>query len=120
MLKFRKSDNTVLAATHGRGMFTTTWLPSYTSGTTDELMISNALQVFPNPTDGRFEIKLENPGKGHLIIMDVTGRVITDELISEQTGTWQKAYDLTREPKGVYLVKAAYGDKSLVSRIVLK
>ncbi|MFA6129236.1 MAG: T9SS type A sorting domain-containing protein [Bacteroidales bacterium] len=120
MLKFRKSDNTVLAATHGRGMFTTTWLPSYTNGKTDEPLLSNGMQVFPNPTDGRFEIKLENPGKGNLTIMDVTGRVIKDDLISEQTGTWQKAYDLTREPKGVYLVKAAYGDKSLVSRIVLK
>lgn len=120
MLKFRKSDNTVLAATHGRGLFTTIWLPNHSSGRIDEKLISESLQVFPNPTDGRFEIKIENPGNSGLTILDIAGRIILTEEIKAQPGTWQKSYDLSGEPKGVYLIKVLAGNKALVARMVLK
>lgn len=120
MLKFRKSDNTVLAATHGRGMFTTTWQPGYTNGKEDILAESRGVQVYPNPTGGRFEVTIENPGKSGLIIMDVAGRIVVREEISIQNGTWQKSFDLSREPKGIYLMKAVTGGKGIVRRLIIE
>jgi len=120
MLKFRKSDNTVLAATHGRGMFTTIWSPNQLSGINREIGIADRVQVFPNPTGGRFEVRLDNPVQSNLIILDVSGRVIMNQEIREQSGTWQKTFDLTKQPKGIYLVKVESKDKISTTRLVLR
>lgn len=120
MLKFRKSDNTVLAATHGRGMYTTIWQPSFTNSRADETLVQEGIQVFPNPTDGLFEIKLNNPGLSNLAIMDVSGRIIMNQEIKEQSGTWQKTFDLTKEPKGIYFVRIKSSAKNLVTRLAIQ
>jgi len=120
MLKFRKSDNTVLVATHGRGLFTTIWQPVYTNGKTDESLVAESVQLFPNPTDGRFEVKLDNPGKSNLTIMDIAGRIIIKEEIKDQPGTWQKSFDLTKEPKGTYLINIRTEGGSITKRVVVK
>jgi hypothetical protein len=120
MLKFRKSDNTVLAATHGRGMFTTVWSPNQLSGIHQEIEAAGQVQVFPNPTDGRFELKLDNPGESQLTIMDVSGRTIITQEIRQQSGPWQKSFDLTKEPKGIYLIKVRSGYNTSTSRLVIK
>jgi hypothetical protein len=120
MLKFRKSDNTVLAATHGRGMYTTIWQPVYTSSIQDESISSADIQVFPNPTAGLFEVKLDNPANADLTIMDIAGRIVIQSEIKEQTGTWQKSFNLTKEPKGIYLVRVASKGKSEVTRLIVE
>ncbi|MCX6225855.1 MAG: T9SS type A sorting domain-containing protein [Bacteroidia bacterium] len=120
MVKFRTSDNTVLAATHGRGMFTAKWNPIFTSGKEDLITDPDLIQVYPNPSDGRFEVKLDNPGDGNLIIMDMAGRVVINEEISAQSGTWQKSFDLTKQSKGTYLVNVAVNGKTYANRLVLK
>ena len=120
MVKFRTSDNTVLAATHGRGMFTAKWNPVYTSGKTEVAVQSGLVEVFPNPSDGRFVVKLDNPGVAQLTIMDVAGKIVANEVIREQTGIWQKSFDLRREPRGVYLVKVVSQGKISATRVVLE
>jgi len=120
MLKFRKSDNTVLAATHGRGMFTTVWQPNYLNSIDNQTLSSKEIQVYPNPTSGRFDVKLDNPGNSGLIIMDMSGRIILNEEIKGQSGTWQKGFDLSREPKGVYLMKVTSAGKSTIKRLIIE
>ncbi len=120
MVKFRKSDNTVLAATHGRGMFTTTWKPVYTSGVSDISTAGEGVKVYPNPSTGRFEIKLDNPGKAELAIMDVSGRIVLSRVIEGNQGTWQQSFDLSRETKGVYLVKVISAGKVSALKLLLQ
>ncbi len=120
MLKFRKSDNMVLAATHGRGMFTTTWAPSYTNSVGNQSIVSDGMKVFPNPTHGRFEVKLDNPSNSTLTLLDISGRIVLNETITGQTGIWQKSFNLSKEPKGIYLVKVTTGGNVSVSRLVLE
>lgn len=120
MVKFRNSDNTVLAATHGRGMFTTIWEPVYTSGMPDVALAADLLTVYPNPSDGRFEVRLNLPGEGTLTVMDVAGRIVVNEQIPENAGAWQKFYNLSGQPKGTYLVKALSQGRLSVTRLVLE
>lgn len=120
MLKFRKSDNTVLAATHGRGLFTTIWQPVYTNSTNDVPVISQEVQVFPNPSDGRFEVKLNNPENSSLTLMDMSGRVILSKTINKQSGTRTDAFDLSKEPKGIYLINIRSEGSNVTQRIVVK
>jgi photosystem II stability/assembly factor-like uncharacterized protein len=120
MVKFRTSDNTVLAATHGRGMFTAKWEPVFTSGKEDVIAASDLMQVYPNPSDGRFTVKLDNPGNSNLNIMDVTGKMILNEEIKEAGNSWQKSFDLTKQSKGIYMVKLVSQGKTSTERLVLR
>lgn len=120
MVKFRTSDNTVLAATHGRGMFTTVWHPVYTTGKEDVAELSESILVYPNPSDGRFHVKLDPSGSFSLTITDIAGRTVLGEEIKGQYGTWQKSFDLTREPKGTYLVRVVSNGKITATRLVLE
>jgi photosystem II stability/assembly factor-like uncharacterized protein len=120
MLKFRNSDNTVLAATHGRGMFTAKWEPSFTNSVPEESVAAKEDLVFPNPSDGRFQVKFENPDEATLLILDVAGKVVLNEKITNTQGTWQKSYDLSKQPKGTYLVKITSQGKWYQSRLILQ
>jgi photosystem II stability/assembly factor-like uncharacterized protein len=120
MLNFRKSDNTVLAATHGRGLFTTTWLPSYTNSIADIANTSGGISVFPNPTDGRFDVRLTDPANSSLVIMDATGRIVFRKEINARSGNLVQSIDLSAEARGTYLLRIEGKGKTLVSRIVLQ
>ena len=52
MLQIRSQDNTVLAATHGRGLMFGTW--NYDPGTSLNDNSAFACEVYPNPSDGIF------------------------------------------------------------------
>jgi len=99
MLKFRKSDNTVLAATHGRGMFTTIWEPAFVSSTVDQ-WISDKVRIFPNPSNGMISIEIPPGSKLNISILDVTGRVVLSENIPDNPTTTRRSYNLTHQSKG--------------------
>ena len=106
MLKYRISDNTVLAATHGRGLFTTI-LPTVVTG-------------FNDPGNTKDFIKYINAENNRLLI--VTGtlqtRTMTTQLFNMAGQRLYRAsdryqnttIDLRSLPAGVYTVKCT-GDK---------
>ena len=102
MLKIRESDNTVLAVTHGRGMFTTEWEVSGSSSI-DNIRISENIDVYPNPTEGEFTIEMELKSKAVLKIYDTRGRLVLDEEFP--AGNTLRSYNISDEPKGMYLIQ---------------
>lgn len=78
MLQLRASDNTVLAATHGRGFFTTKW--DVATGIKSEK--TSHITVSPNPSSGKFSIAIpaEITTPVTLTVYDFSGRKV-----------WQKA-----------------------------
>ncbi|MCD4683192.1 MAG: T9SS type A sorting domain-containing protein, partial [Bacteroidales bacterium] len=58
MIQLRDADNTVLAGTHGRGFYTTTYLYDPTTKV-DELTYKSP-SIYPNPTKGSITIELKN------------------------------------------------------------
>ena len=103
-LKFRKSDNTVLAATHGRGMYTAVWEPNYVSSVGHIVLEEQEIKVFPNPSNGRFDIALNGKGKYQVTILDLSGRILIDQSFDHE-GFVRRSFDLTTEPRGTYLVR---------------
>jgi hypothetical protein len=59
MLQYRESDNLVLAATHGRGMFTSNFTAATTS-VDDVLADKKAFSIYPTISDGNFTIFAKN------------------------------------------------------------
>jgi hypothetical protein len=113
MLQLRKSDNLVLAATHGRGLFTMTW--NLLTGVMDKPL--EIFSVFPNPSTGTFCIStvLSQPAKVNLTVTDMQGRQVYQEIQTAVAGKFYKRIDLTGEPGGTYMVTLRNGGGSLWS-----
>jgi hypothetical protein len=117
MIRIRESDDVVLAATHGRGLFTTTWELSGTSGRVDDLAI-HELKIYPNPTHGicNLEISLQEPA--NMDILDAMGRIVKTEII--EAGFIHHQIDLRSETPGIYFARIETGGQVMNKRIILK
>ena len=82
MLKLRKQDNTVLAATHGRGLFTAFYPlePCLFIKENEE----HNLHVFPNPTLNTLNVRLPSGTMGHgkLVVFDGSGICAVEKRIN--------------------------------------
>ncbi len=65
--------------------------------------------IFPNPSEGRFQVKLQNPNQQsyHLYLRNSVGQTI----LSRETRGSQLSLDLSAYPKGVYLLQVEQGDR---------
>ncbi len=68
--------------------------------------LSSMLSVFPNPNNGRFELKLNATKRvnGEVVIVDVTGKRVYNEQL-DVMGTYFNTVDLSNMPKGLYTVQ---------------
>ncbi len=107
MLQLRKSDNTVLAASHGRGLFTSTW--DLSTGVPE--MNAAGPMVFPNPAKGLFRVSatLTQPGNAEIMVVDSHGKQVYRESFVAAKGYFQKPVNLENQPKGTYLVTLKNG-----------
>ncbi|MCK9421127.1 MAG: T9SS type A sorting domain-containing protein [Bacteroidales bacterium] len=113
MLQVRESDNTVLAASHGRGLFSMTW--DVTTGIADGKQLTD--NVFPNPTHGRFNIPLDltNGSVVDLCITNSMGKKIFIEKFFSAAGKSVKQVDMHSRSKGFYLVTLQANGKVILS-----
>jgi len=104
MLRIRKADLTVLAASHGRGLFTTTW--DLYAGTGNEKRIEQ-LSVYPNPAHGNFRITLPPaiPQEIRIRVYDHSGREVVATEVSVSDEARNPMIDLTGNPSGVYFIQ---------------
>jgi len=74
------------------------------------------MTVFPNPSTGLFAVHMPSSGKATLEVYDMKGsKVASAEFEGE---SYQ--LDLSREPKGIYLVTVSDGNEHYTKRIVLE
>jgi photosystem II stability/assembly factor-like uncharacterized protein len=101
MLRVRPSDNTVLAATHGRGFFTMTW--DLFTGIKDKN--SPTFNISPNPSTGDVVLQLPGNIKGiaALTITDQKGKILMKENLP-LSGETSHPLTLTHLPSGLYLL----------------
>lgn len=102
MLRLRKSDLTLIAATHGRGLFIHNNLTLGVEGTALK-DLSGQVNVYPNPTDGKFWIETNMEGELLLEVYDLSGRIV----LTKEVLTWENKgvqMDLSSNPKGSYIL----------------
>lgn len=82
------------------------------------------VKVFPNPSDGRFQLSFDYSGKEKLSakVYDITGKQvkdITDDLvISENSVT--ASVDLDSPGSGIYFIRISWGKTLLTKKIIVK
>jgi len=106
MLKIRTADNTVLAATHGRGLLTTTYQLDIYDGVGENNFNRYGFSVYPNPASEFINLKADEKINGRVIInlLDISGRKIKTETVSA-TGAFQYKMNVSGLSKGVYVIE---------------
>jgi len=118
MLKLRDADNTILAGTHGRGLFTTTY--NYNPSTDISERINNDISLYPNPTKGKLNIHFEELPHNQLIIevLNTNSQIIRKEIVKTKSASSGCLIDLSSMDNGVYFVRVKNGEKAVTNKIV--
>ncbi|MBN1198387.1 MAG: T9SS type A sorting domain-containing protein [Bacteroidales bacterium] len=114
MVRIRKADNIVLAASHGRGLFTTDGPWDVVSGSRE--MTIPALTIFPNPSTGTVMVSADMTNQTMIDIQIVNGKGQVVFAIEQPAfGTWKRQVDLSGQPSGIYFVMIRAGGKVIAS-----
>lgn len=113
-----RNDNTVFAATYGRGVFSGVFTATTLSVNSNDT-ISNSFQVYPTQNNGNFTIHSEKYfGKTNLTVFDLSGKkVYSEDLVIENED--QKVH-LPNVAKGNYILKLKGDNFDVNKRIIIE
>lgn len=98
MLQMRTIDNTVAAATHGRGMMYTTWDYNPSTGVQD--VSEQAYKIYPNPAYQSIQIDGLPNEEIRFQILSVDGKIVREDVVLNNN-----AIDISDLEKGVYFLR---------------
>jgi hypothetical protein len=120
MLCKRNSDNKVLAATHGRGLFWTTW-PSLPFISVEKLT-DYRLVIFPNPTNDIVNIRFENQTNDDVQIrlIDLHGKILFNDFQPGFSGKYSGKIDVSNFSHGTYLLEISKGTWKKTEKLIVE
>ena len=118
MLTLRESDRTVLAATHGRGLFTATW--DIITGVVGSRQ--SAVSCYPNPSNGLFNISLSSSNSGELVstVYDLKGSICYRARVNTSSTLYSSYIDIRTKPEGTYFLKITQNGKEFFTQKLIK
>lgn len=83
-----------------------------------DLIPENLVEIFPNPSEGVFSVRMEEfvGQEAQISVFQPNGQVLQ----SSNTRTGTQEIDLTGSPVGIYLLKVQVGERILTKKISLK
>ena len=90
------------------------------STSNENLASTLGVSIFPNPTDGKVFLKLENTHQGSTTfkLNSLDGRVLKTKEVDFSNGIFE--FNLSNFPKGIYLIQIQNEDTQIVRKIVLQ
>lgn len=76
-----------------------------------------AVNVFPNPSQGKFEISLRGYESAQAVLIDITGKVLEQKTISESI---ENTIGNDNLPKGPYFLRITTADETIVKKLIVK
>jgi len=85
-----------------------------------EVGTSLSINVYPNPTTGKFVVEFTLVEKQDITIQlfSATGQLVVEEQLKDLSGTHQHNFDLREYPKGVYLLQL-FDEKGVTNKKVI-
>ena len=122
MLQLREADNTVLAASHGRGLFTTTYEIDVYTGEKEQILTQADFSVYPNPASDFATISFTSEKEQNvtLLLTDINGRIISQKNLVSQVGIFIDRLDLSACSEGVYLLTLQFDDRKFSKKILVR
>jgi hypothetical protein len=120
MLQLREADNRILAGTHGRGLFTTTY--DYNPVTAITINTFKKLDIYPNPTSGKLYFKFDKNSSEQVLIeiFDSGNKLVKSFTIKQNNSISGNCIDITELSPGLYLIKTSIGGKLFANKILKK
>ncbi|MBT8271677.1 MAG: T9SS type A sorting domain-containing protein, partial [Bacteroidia bacterium] len=116
-LDLRASDNTILASTHGRGMFTSQFTSSPLSVESDDFA-ENTLSIVPTISNGEFKLISQRAiGEIDFILYDITGKEVYRSNFMMNSN--DKSFDLNLN-SGLYIAKIQSESSSVTKRLIIR
>lgn len=80
------------------------------------------LTVYPNPSDGEFNLKfnLEQKGDAQITLFDKEGNKLYEETLKDFEGAYQKPLNLKGQKAGNYILKIIQNGKTYTRQVVLR
>ncbi len=118
-LELRTEDNTVLATTYGRGMFTGKFTAA-TASIDDVLVNNNAVTIYPTVSNGNFTVFAKNTlGMTKATIFDINGKQVYEKAIDFTTNDKQQVS--VNLNTGVYMVNVIdENNRKTSSKIIIE
>jgi len=79
-----------------------------------EIMLKQDISVYPNPSNGLFNVKIENSENSVIEVVNSLGKTILIQNVNSNISN----IDLTSQPNGVYFVKVVSGELMEVKRVI--
>ncbi len=70
--------------------------------------------LYPNPTNGQFQLTIDNKQLVEIYIYDIFGRLIYQSSIFNN----QSTIDIAQNAKGIYLVKVIQGEEIHIKKLI--
>jgi hypothetical protein len=82
------------------------------------------VKVFPNPSDGRFQLSFDYSGKEKLVakVFDITGKLVKDistDLVKSESSVTANI-DLDSPGSGIYFIRIEWGKSLLTKKIIVR
>ena len=83
---------------------------------------TSRFSLVPNPTNGLFEIRSSgfNNSTVNISIRDISGRLISSEIVNNANGNFTKSFDLNEESAGIYFITIVDGESIINEKLILK
>ena len=111
-----RNDNTVFAATYGRGIFSGQFIAESLS--TNDNVLNKGIKVYPNPSNGIVNVSIYNyAGNITVEVFDMNGRKVFSN-----SGDYMKANTINLQgfQKGVYILNVKGDELSYSEKIILQ
>ena len=123
MLRLRKSDNTVLAATHGRGLFTAPYdLDIFYVGQEEFTQKKEKIRIYPNPANSTVNIEMKEGNRDDIrvFISDLSGKILSRRAFGAENGTLVHRIDIGNLKPGLYLLTVRSGKETTTNKLIVQ
>ena len=84
----------------------------------------NTIKVFPNPSDGRFQLTIDHQGEEKVLakVFDITGKLvknISEDLVHEDNSVTAQV-NLESPKSGIYFLRIEIGKKVLTKKFIVR
>ncbi len=117
-----QSYTVTLTLTNGCGSVDSTFTVNVMGIGLDETEIGQTLSIFPNPTDGKFNVAFEVTDNQDITIrvMDAIGRAVLVKDLGNVNGAQNVSLDLSNNASGIYMVQIVTDEGTITKRLTLR
>lgn len=116
-LEINSATKKLYAATFGRGIWVTDLVVE--KGVQASDFYSMEVQLYPNPSDGIFELKANYNDVEEIQVVDILGREVYEETLQPKALKFGKRFELSNLKSGIYFIRLLSNNLSKVIKLAI-